>query len=198
MNRFQNIVTRSASGLGRSLVVKGILSILFGATLAAWPGPTVGVIVLFFSAFALADGIVSLWTAATATAAGQRSPHVAAGVVSLSAGTVGLVWPGITALATLWVIGVWALVRGITELSAAITAPPHTEHRGLVALVGTLGVAFGGIMLAHPERGAVALVSTIAALAVVNGVTFVAAGMRMGRRADEVEGRLRRSAPTAA
>jgi uncharacterized membrane protein HdeD (DUF308 family) len=198
MNQFQNIVTRSASGLGRSLVVKGVLSILFGATLAAWPGPTVGVIVFFFSAFALADGVVSLWTAATATPAGQRSPQVVAGLISLAAGTVGLVWPGITALSTLWVIGVWALVRGITELSAAVAAPPHTEHRGLVALAGTLGVALGGIMLAHPERGAVALVSTIAALAVVNGVTFVAAGVRMGRRVDEVEDGLRRSAPVAA
>jgi len=182
MNAITSTITRTA----RAFAIKGLLTIAFGLVLAVWPGPTVAAILFTFSVFAIVDGAVSLWDAATTAPDGQRRSATLSGVASVGAGVVSLAWPGITALALLYVIGVWALVKGGIEIAAAVSASKGTENRGLVGAAGAAATLFGAVMLVHPGRGAVALVSLIAALAVVTGVTFLAAGVGMGRRAHKV------------
>src|SRR5690349_21799639 len=42
------------------VVLRGVLAILFGIVAFVWPGTTLEVLVLFFGAYALADGIFSI------------------------------------------------------------------------------------------------------------------------------------------
>lgn len=44
-------------------LARGLLAILFGVTALAWPGLILGVLVLFFGAYALVDGIFAVVSA---------------------------------------------------------------------------------------------------------------------------------------
>jgi uncharacterized membrane protein HdeD (DUF308 family) len=74
-----------------------------------------------FGAFAFADGLLAIVSAIR-----RRGDHdrwwvlVLEGLVGIGAGVVTLFWPGITALALLYVIAAWALVTGGLEIAAAI------------------------------------------------------------------------------
>src|SRR2546423_15693767 len=111
-------------GLARywwALVLRGLFAILFGVLAFAWPGITLEVLVLFWGAFALVDGAFAI--AAAISGHGRAGPWWALlleGLVGIAAGVVTFLWPGITALALVFVIGAWAVVTGGFEIAAAI------------------------------------------------------------------------------
>jgi uncharacterized membrane protein HdeD (DUF308 family) len=70
------------------------------------------------------------------------------GVISIAAGVTILVKPG-DSLATLAVIaGIFLLVDGILELTAALLH--GTQSRGMVALLGVLTAIVGVLLIRHP------------------------------------------------
>ena len=173
------------TGTARGRVVKGVLAIAFGVVLLAWPAPTVLAMVLTFGAFTVVNGVYALVDGIKAPP-GERAWPVFQGVVDIAAGLVVWAWPGITALALLYVIAGWALVKGVVEIVAAFRLDLDGEARAVAGIVGLLTVAFGVIMLARPGAGALALISLIAALAICTGVAFVVAGYQLGHARKEV------------
>lgn len=173
----------------RGRVVKGLLAITFGVVLLAWPAPTVVAMVLTFGAFTIAGGISSLVDAWSAPP-GERSAAVVHGIVDLAAGALVWAWPGITALALLYVIAGWSVVKGVVEISAAFRHRDDDEAdgttRALVGITGLLTVTFGLIMFARPGAGALALLSLIAALAICVGVSSIVTGHQLGRARKDV------------
>jgi uncharacterized membrane protein HdeD (DUF308 family) len=187
LERIGDLVTSTTRGL----IVKGVLALAFGVVLLVWPAPTVLAIVLTFGTFALVDGFADLVAGITAPS-GERSWPIVQGLVSVAAGAVVWAWPGITALALLYVIAGWAVAKGLVELAAAVQAPVDRGSRVLVGITGLLTVAFGVVMFAHPGAGAVALVTLIAALAFATGIALVAAGWELGRTHDAIHDQLAR------
>ena len=47
----------------------------------------------------------------------------ASGTVSVAAGVVAFVWPGITALAFVYLIAAWAIISGGAEIAFALALP---------------------------------------------------------------------------
>lgn len=175
--------TGTSSGFAQALVFRGILAGAFGVALLAWTGPTVRALVYLFGAFAIADGLLTIWTASRHGSRSERWPWVLSSGFSIAAGVVALVWPDISALALLYVIGAGAIVVGLVEVVAAIRLRSAGEGRTLLGLRGLLAVVFGVIMVVHPGAGAVAVVSLIAVMALCAGVTSIVAGFRFGRTA---------------
>jgi uncharacterized membrane protein HdeD (DUF308 family) len=169
----------------RGRMVKGVLAIAFGVVLLAWPAPTVLAVVLTFGTFAVVSGISAVVDGIGAPQ-GERAWPIFQGAVDIAAGLVVWAWPGITALALLYVIAGWALVKGVTEVVAAFRLDElDGESRTVIGIVGLLTVAFGVIMFARPGAGALALLSLIAALAICTGVAFLVAGYRLGHARKE-------------
>jgi len=76
----------------------------------AWPGITLAVLVGIFAAYAILDGITNLLVGMRKSPDRGRSwAQVVQGVVGVTAGVLTMLWPGITALAVVWLIGAWAL-----------------------------------------------------------------------------------------
>jgi uncharacterized membrane protein HdeD (DUF308 family) len=75
-------------------------------------------------------------------------------------------------------IAIWAVLRGIFEIVAAIRLRKEIKGEWLLALAGALSIAFGLFMIANPGAGAVAVVWWIAAYAVALGVMLVVLGFR--------------------
>jgi uncharacterized membrane protein HdeD (DUF308 family) len=180
MRREAAVVEESLGTISRGILSRGLLAVAYGVVLLVWPGPTVGILMVLFGAYAVVDGTVALWTAAKASP-GERWPLAIQGVASVTAGLIGVVWPGITALALLYVIGTWAVVKGIVEFTTAVRRPVFVEHPVLLGTSGVLAVAFGVMVFVHPGAGALAVVTLIALLALAGGTSLIVTGIQLSR-----------------
>ncbi len=109
-----------------TFAVRGVIALLFGIGALSYPALTVFVLVIFFGIFVLVDGV----TALVMGFGGKKRPaYILLGLVSVAAGVFAMLRPGATALALLWLIGIWALVKGIGEIVAAIQIRKEVEER---------------------------------------------------------------------
>jgi uncharacterized membrane protein HdeD (DUF308 family) len=163
-----------------SLVIRGIAGVLLGVVTFVWPGITLGALILLFGAFALVDGAGSIVGAVRASRKDERwGSLLIVGVAGIAAGLVAFLWPGLTALALVYVIAAWAIVAGIFEIAAAVRLRKHIEHEWLLALTGILSVAFGVLIAVAPLAGALVIALWVGAYAFVYGVLLIALGFRL-------------------
>src|SRR4029450_4942847 len=106
------------------------------------------------------------------------------GVAAILFGVLALVWPGITALALLWVIALWAMVTGVFDIVAAVQLRKQMRREWLLALSGALSVLFGVLLVVWPAAGVLTLVVLIGVAAIVFGSTLLMLGLRLRREHD--------------
>ena len=165
-----------------SLVIRGLVAIVFGIVTFALPGITVGALVLLFGVYALLDGAVSIVGAWKAARARERwGALIFEGIVTIAAAAVTAIFPGITALALVYLIAAWALVTGALEIVAAIRLRQYISHEWLFALSGAASLLFGILALLLPLAGAVAIALGIGIYALVFGVLLIGLGLRLQR-----------------
>lgn len=163
-----------------ALVVRGVAAILFGALTFALPGISLLVLLILWAAYALVDGVLNLVLAARGARAGRRWGWLLfEGIVSIAAGVVAVVWPGITAWALLMVIAAWAVVTGVAEIAVAIRLRRQLEGEWLLALGGVLSIAFGVALVAYPSAGVLAVLWMVGAYAILFGVLLIGLGWRL-------------------
>ena len=161
------------------IALRGAVAILFGVLAFAWPGVTLSALVLLFGAYAVVDGVAAVVVGIKDYGERERWwATLLGGLVSLGAGIVTFMMPGLTALTLLTLIAIWAVMRGIFEIVAAIRLRKEIEGEWLMALAGALSIAFGLYMFAFPGSGAVAVVWWIGAYAVAIGLMLVVLGFR--------------------
>lgn len=156
-------------------IARGVLAILFGALAISWPRITVLVLVSLFAAFALLDGI-------TSTVSAIRNRHwgwpFIAGLLSIVIGVMAIVWPARTGTALVILIGVWAVVRGTSDLAAAVALRRAITQEWVLVLSGVLSVLFGALLILWPGAGALAIIGLIAGFSIFLGILLIAAGIR--------------------
>ena len=162
------------------IVLRGVVAVIFGVMAFVWPGITLSVLVLFWGAYALADGVLALVAAFKIRDEGRPMWQlIAVGLLGIAAGVITFMRPGITALALLAFIAVWALATGIFQVAAAIRLRKVIANEWLLGLSGALSILFGVFMLARPGAGALAVVWVIAWYAILFGVALVMLGFRL-------------------
>lgn len=166
------------------IALRGLAAVIFGVLAFAWPGATVFVLVLFWGAYALVEGVLALIAAFKVRDRGKPMwTFVVIGILGILAGIVTFLWPGITALALITLIAVWALFMGVFQIVAAVRLRKEIEHEWLLGLSGVLSVIFGVVMLARPVEGLLAVVWVIAAYAIVFGILLIVLAFRLKNRA---------------
>jgi uncharacterized membrane protein HdeD (DUF308 family) len=161
-----------------AFVLRGVAAIVFGFLAYLWPGITFAVLVLFFGAYALWDGVFAL-ISAFRTEGERRWALVFQGVAGIAAGLITFFWPGAATLAILIIIGAWAIVTGIAEISAAVRLRKEIEGEWLLLLSGALSVLFGIAIAIWPAAGLLAVTWMIGAYAILFGVLFIVLGFRL-------------------
>jgi len=104
-------------------------------------------------------------------------------VVGIAAGIFTFVQPGVTAIALLMLIAVWAIVHGVFEISAAIRLRKEIQNEWLLILSGLLSVAFGALMILNPGAGALAVLWILGAFSVAYGVLLVVLAFKLKKHA---------------
>jgi uncharacterized membrane protein HdeD (DUF308 family) len=95
------------------------------------------------------------------------------GLLGIAVGVLAFVRPDITALALLFYIALWAIATGVLEIAVAIRLREVLPNEWLLIIAGLLSVAFGVVLIARPDAGALAVLSLLGAYAVVFGVLLL-------------------------
>jgi uncharacterized membrane protein HdeD (DUF308 family) len=173
--------------LGRAwwlVLLRGIAAIIFGVLAWAWPAITLVTLVLFWGAYALVDGVAALvggWQ--TKDGGKPMWTVVLVGIVGIAAGIFTFLQPGVTAIALLMLIAVWAIVHGVLEISAAIRLRKEIQNEWLLILSGVLSVAFGALMILSPGAGAMAVLWLIGAFSVAYGALLIVLSFKLKKHA---------------
>ena len=163
-----------------ALVIRGIAGIVFGILALAWPGITLLTLVFLFAAYALVDGATSLIGAIRAIGRHERwGVLVLEGLVGIGAAIVTAFWPGLTAVALVYVIAAWAVITGALELAAAVRLRRYIKGEWLLVLGGVASLLFGFMLMVAPVIGALVIAIWVGAYALVFGVMLVILGFRM-------------------
>ena len=162
-----------------AVALRGLAGILFGIITFVSPAISLAALVLLFGAYAFADGVLSIVSAVRRRGADRWWLLLLQGIVGIGAGVVTLLWPGITAIALLFVIAAWALVGGALQVAAAIRLRKVITGEWLLALGGVLTIALGVLLVLFPGPGALALVIWIGAYAFVFGILLLVLGFKL-------------------
>lgn len=168
-----------------AIALRGVLAILFGVLAWVWPGLTIAALVLLYAAYALTDGVTNL----VAGIRGRHGTQVLIGILSLAAGLAAVIWPLLTEIALVILIGAWAVAIGVMEIVTAVRLRREIEHEWLLALTGALWVLFGAYILLFPGEGALSLLWLISTWAVVIGIMQLALAFRLRHLARQLEAR---------
>ena len=160
-----------------ALALRGLFAVIFGLLTFFVPGITLISLVLLFGFYAILDGVFDIVSA-------MRVPShhwalLVEGIVGIIVGVLTIVWPGITAMALLYLIAVWAIVTGVLEIIAGIRLREIITNEWLLILMGVISVLFGILIIAFPRAGALAIVLWIGAYAFVFGVILIVLAFRL-------------------
>jgi uncharacterized membrane protein HdeD (DUF308 family) len=159
-----------------AFLVRGLLALALGIGALFWPEATLTLLVQLVAVFALLDGAAAIFSAFRSQ---DPVTHLLPGLVSLAVGAVLLFMPGVRLL--LIILGIWTLLQGSTLLLAARKLDTTDPNRGTVTTLGVIAAIIGGILLAWPGSGAVAISWLIAALAFLVAVLMIFLALRLRR-----------------
>lgn len=170
----------------RMLLLRGLAAIAFGVLTWLQPALSLAALVLLFGAYSFVDGILGTWAAI----AGRKDHEhwwvlLLAGLLGIGVGILTFVAPGITALALLFYIAIWAIATGVLEIVAAIRLRKEIEGEWLLFLAGLASAVFGIFLAAQPGAGAIAVLWLIGSYAIVFGALLVALAFK-ARHFDKV------------
>jgi uncharacterized membrane protein HdeD (DUF308 family) len=152
---------------------RGIAALLFGVLTLVWPKLSLTALVLLFGVFAIISGITAVAASLHSTREQGWGFLLFQGILAIVAGVIALVWPGITALAFLYLLAAWAILTGILELVAPLAYPMSVGRGFLMALTGLISIVFGIVIAAQPASGLLAVVWLIGVYAIVIGIMYV-------------------------
>jgi uncharacterized membrane protein HdeD (DUF308 family) len=187
------ITTLAAKNWGM-FVLRGVLAIVLGVLAFTAPGPTLAAIVLVFAAYAIVDGILAV-AAGVALPVGPRWLLIIGGVIAIAVGVYTLFNPDVTATALVYLIAAFAIVRGGSEIAAAISLRQFVQNAPLLGVSGVLSIVFGVLLFASPGSGALAVLWIVGFYALVIGGMYVYLGFRLRTFAKRVDSATSQTGP---
>lgn len=162
------------------VMLRGVFAVIFGLLAIFMPAITLAVLILFFGAYVLVDGVSNVIYARSER---DQNEHwwlgFLEGLVSIVAGILVFAMPGLTGIVLLYLIAFWAILTGIVEIGSAIQLRKEIDNEVLLGLSGLLSIAFGVLLVVFPAGGAVAVAWIIGFYAISFGVTMIAFGWKL-------------------
>ena len=174
--------------LWKSALLSGILAVILGILVLAWPGETIIVAAIFFGAYLLVTGIAQVIFA--------FSLHVSAGgrVLLFLSGAASLILAILcfrslqnsVLLLAIW-IGVGFIFRGVATAVSAIS-DPTLPGRGWQIFIGVITLIAGVVVLASPFASLATLILVVGVWLVVIGAFEVVSSFGIRKAGKDLAG----------
>lgn len=163
----------------------GVLTIVLGGIVLAWPGPTLLVASTLFGVYLLLTGFVGLFMAFTLPrSAGMRVLLFISGILSVVLAILSFRHFGdayAILLLSLW-IGIGFIFQGVSAIAAAI-GESELPGRGWSIVLGVISVIAGLVVLVWPFDSIVVLVVVAGVWLVILGVVQIIRSFQIRRDA---------------
>lgn len=180
MNTIESQLTTILSRTWWVLMLRGVLAIIFGVLVWSQPEISIALLILFFGAYLIVDGVLGAYSSITG-----RKDHddwwvlLIWSLLSVGIGILTFVAPGVTAVALLFYIIIWAVATGVLQVVAGIRLRKEIKGEWFLILGGIISVAFGVFLMAQPAAGALAMAWLIAIYAILFGAILVALAFKV-------------------
>jgi len=162
-----------------ALALRAVAAIIFGIFAILWPGVTLQVLVLFFAAYMLVDGVFAI--IAGLSGVQRQWLLVIEGVLDLIVGFIAFAWPAIALLAFIYLVAFWAILSGVALLAVGLRLH-RSNGEALLVLSGGLSLLWGIVIFFWPIAGEVAMAWWIGAYALLFGIFMLSLALRLRRR----------------
>jgi uncharacterized membrane protein HdeD (DUF308 family) len=95
------------------------------------------------------------------------------------------------------IVGIWAFVGGCFQIFAAFGQGETAGTRALLILTGLVWAAFGVVLFAHPDTGAVSLALLFGLFSLFAGITMITQGVEVRRTSKSLHSVLPNTAEAA-
>jgi len=163
----------------------GILTLLAGVAVLAWPGETLLVLAVLFGIQLIISGIFRFVAALASTdlTGGTRVMLALLGVLSIIIGLWAVRHVVITLVALVVFLGIFWVVNGLIEIFTAV-AHRDMPDRGWSILMGVLSIIAGLIVLAYPGLSLLGLAVILGIWLLVFGILEIMASFRLRKLID--------------
>jgi len=162
------------------LLAFGIITVGIGIAALVWPGRTLVVVAVLFGIQLIVMGIFRFAAAIASDdlTGGRRVLLALLGVLSLIIGLYAVRHIFITLLALALLLGIFWIVSGAVELFMALS---HREmpHRGWNAVMGTISVLAGIVLLVYPGISLLVLAVLVSVWLLIFGAMEIALAFRV-------------------
>ena len=162
-----------------SMILTGVLAVIVGIIAIVWPGVTILALVILFAVYAFMAAGLQAARAFGGRTAGPVVGHLLLALIDLAAGVVALAWPGPTAYVLVIIVAAWALVGGFAEIFAGFQSGETAGTRAMFILTGLVSLAFGVLLFARPDVGAVTLALLFGLYSMIYGFSQITAGVQV-------------------
>ncbi len=173
----------AVNGIRTALGIGGVLSIILGILILAWPGKTAMVVAGIIAFYAIAAGLVYAGLGIFTKHKGgwARIGHIALGILFIIAGILSFVNLG---AATAWLaifigilVGIMWIVEGIVSLSTLGDAP----SKGWTIFFAIVAIIAGLVLVFSPLWGAAVLWWLLGISAIVMGIINIVRAFTYGK-----------------
>ena len=172
--------------LWKSVLLTGILSLILGVMVLAWPNATLLVAAIFFGIYLLVTGVSQVFHAFTLhISGGGRALLFISGAASLVLAVLCFRSIGDSILLLAIWIGIGFIFRGVATAAAAIS-DSSTPSRGWEIFIGIVTLIAGVIVLAYPFESLPTLIWVTGIWLVVIGVMEIIASFGIRKAGNEV------------
>jgi uncharacterized membrane protein HdeD (DUF308 family) len=160
--------------------LRGLAALVFGILALVAPNITVVVLIAFFGAYALVDGVIAVYLAFRGRENNRNWGWLLVeGIAGILIGILAFRWPGVTGIVLLAFIAAWAIITGLMEIFEAIELRRVLRNEWLLILSGAASVIFGLLLIIFPGTGALAVVALIGIYAIIFGALLLGLAWRL-------------------
>jgi uncharacterized membrane protein HdeD (DUF308 family) len=176
----ENILIPEFSKNWKWIIVRGILSIIFGIVIVFYPFAAATVLALFFGAYVFVDGIFAIVSIFTLREARTHFwPLLIEGIAGIAVGVLTFLLPEITLYGLALLVSFWAVITGIFEIISAIKLRKIINGEFLMIVSGLLSIVFGILVLLKPLAGIIVTVYLIGMYGIIFGILFIFLGISL-------------------
>lgn len=174
------------TNLGGSLVLRGVLAILFGAAAVFWPGLTLTSLLYIFSGYLLLNGVVDLVFGINRVNDANRSAATRWLMLAFGAGQVGVavyLLRHVDVRLSLFIllVGFTLIVRGVFEVVEGLFEVGSNLYRTVLLGGGVLAALAGALILLQDTKSGIAFVWVLGIYALVIGPMLLALALEADR-----------------
>jgi uncharacterized membrane protein HdeD (DUF308 family) len=162
-----------------SLLIRGIAAIVLGILALVWPDQVLDVLVRILGIFVLVVGAAFTIAALAHRDEGRHwLRQLIPGIIGIVVGIMTIAWPAGITTVLIYLIALWALIHGITEIHSALKLRKDVEGEWMPLIIGIASVVIGVILILRPIMAAAALIWLVGLFVLILGVFWLIMAFR--------------------